>query len=54
MQSFMRMKNIGYLSGDSNNIYVSIHQILIQGSDFDIDKAYVMGHSFNKSGTYEG
>ncbi len=53
MQSFMEMKNVGYFDTDSNEAYVSVWQIFIQGSDFDIDKAYIMGHGFNKAGHYE-
>lgn len=53
MQSFMEMRNIGYLNTNSNDSYVSVWQIFIQGSDFDIDKAYVMGHGFNKAGHFE-
>jgi len=53
MQSFMEMRNIGYFNTDSNDAYVSIWQIWLQGSDFDIDKAYIMGYGFNKNGQYE-
>ncbi|MGV8961973.1 MAG: hypothetical protein ACOH2V_01150 [Candidatus Saccharimonadaceae bacterium] len=49
----MEMKNVGYLNTDSNDAYVSVWQIFIQGSDFDIDKAYIMGHGFNKAGHFE-
>lgn len=52
-QSFMEMENVSYMDTDSNDIYVSVLQIFIQGSDFDIDKAYIMGHGFNKMGHYE-
>lgn len=52
MQSFMPMKNIMYIKGSKNDAYVSISQIFLQGSDFDIDKAYIMGHSFNNRGNY--
>lgn len=49
MQSFMPMENVAYFDDDSNNAYVSVWQIWLQGSDFDIDKAYIMGHGFNKN-----
>ena len=49
MQSFMPMENIAYFDDDSNNAYVSIWQIWLQGSDFDIDKAYLMGYGFNRN-----
>ena len=53
MQSFMAMQNVGYNNTDSNDAYVSIWQIWLQGSDFDIDKAYTVGYGFNKNGQYE-
>lgn len=53
MQSFMEMKNVGYFDTESNDAYVSVWQIFIQGSDFDIDKAYMMGYGFNKAGHLE-
>lgn len=53
MQSFMEMKNVSYFNTNNNEAYVSIWQIVIQGSDFDIDKAYLMGYGFNKMGHYE-
>lgn len=52
MQSFMPMKNVAYNVGNKNDAYVSISQIWLQGSDFDIDKAYIMGYSFNNKGAY--
>lgn len=53
MQSFMEMKNVAYYKTKSNEAYVSVFQIFIQGSDFDIDKAYLMGYGFNRAGHYE-
>lgn len=53
MQSFMEMKNIAYLKTRSNDAYVSIWQIWLQGSDFDIDKAYILGSGFNSNGQFE-
>jgi len=53
MQSFMPMKNVAYLNTDSNDAYVSVWQIWIQGSDFDIDKAYIMGYGFDNNAQYE-
>lgn len=49
----MEMKNVGYFDTESNDAYVSVWQIFIQGSDFDIDKAYMMGYGFNKAGHFE-
>ena len=53
MQSFMPMKNVAYMSGNTNDTYVSINQIVMQGSDFDIDKAYTLGYSINDQGFVE-
>jgi len=53
MQSFMSMKNVAYFNTKSNNAYVSVWQIWLQGSDFDIDKAYIMGYGFNKGAQFD-
>lgn len=53
MQSFQSMNTIAYLSGDDNNIYVSHWQLWLQGSDFDIDKIYLMMYDF-KNGIFSG
>ena len=50
MQSFMPMKNIAYMNTTTNDSYVSITQIFLQGSDFDIDKAYTLGSGFTSHG----
>lgn len=34
MQSFMPMKNVAYMTGGSNDVYVNISQILLTGGDF--------------------
>ena len=49
LQSFMPMKCIGWTSDDNNTAYVSYIQTFLQGSDYDIDKAYIMGQSFDDS-----
>lgn len=53
MQSFMEMKNVGYMKGKSNDAYVSVWQIWLQGSDFDIDKSYLLGSGFNNNGQFD-
>lgn len=53
MQSFMPMQNVAYFNTKSNNAYVSAWQIWLQGSDFDIDKAYIMGYGFTKSAQFD-
>ena len=53
MQSFMSMDTVGYISGDANDIYVSHWQLWLQGSDYDIDKLYMMMYEF-KDGIFAG
>ena len=53
MQSFMPMKNVAYFNTKSNEAYVSVWQIWFQGSDFDIDKAYLLGSGINSSGLFD-
>lgn len=53
MQSFMEMKNVAYFNTKSNDAYVSLWQIWLQGSDFDIDKAYILGSGFNSNGQFD-
>lgn len=52
-QSFMPMNIVSYSDNSKNDAFVSVHQIWLQGSDFDIDKGYVLGHSLNKNGLYQ-
>lgn len=53
MQSFMPMKNIAYFNTKRNEAYVSVYQIWFQGSDFDVDKAYLLGSGFKKDATFD-
>lgn len=53
MQSFMEMKNVAYFNTKSNDAYVSVWQIWLQGSDFDIDKAYLLGSGFRHNGQFD-
>ena len=50
MQSFMPMRNAAYIMDGSNDVYVNVHQIFLQGSDFDVDKAYILGNGFSTLG----
>ena len=52
MQSFMAMEIVGFNESDVNDCYVSVEQIRLQGSDYDVDKATFMGFAFNKSGCF--
>ena len=47
MQSFMGMDTVGFISGNANDIYVSHWQLFLQGSDYDIDKVYMMMYSMS-------
>lgn len=53
-QSFMQMRAVAFTRGNVTHTYVSHFQTWLQGSDYDIDKAYMMGMSFNGSGKYVG
>lgn len=54
LQSFMKMKTVGFTQINTNRIYVSHFQAWLQGSDYDIDKAYVMGFNFDDNGKLIG
>ena len=49
----MPMRNVAYMNTLTNDSYVSINQIFLQGSDFDIDKAYTLGSTFTSKGNLE-
>ena len=52
LQSFMKGQVVGFLNTEENHAYVSHWQLYLQGSDYDIDKSYIMGASFTNSGMY--
>lgn len=52
LQSYMKMKLVGFIPIGENECMVSHIQTLLQGSDYDIDKAYIMGYSFDKNGRF--
>ena len=54
LQSFMQMQLVGFTKSSKNICYVSHWQTYLQGSDYDIDKAYIMGLSFDDNGKYIG
>ena len=54
LQSFMQMQLMGFTQSSKNICYVSHWQTYLQGSDYDIDKAYIMGLEFTDDGMYEG
>ena len=50
-QSFMPMKLVAFDESDVNSAYVSRYQLYLQGSDFDVDKASLLG-SIIRNGKY--
>lgn len=50
LQSFMQMRVVAYTGGTKNVVHVSHWQTWLQGSDYDIDKAYMMGQEFGQNG----
>ena len=54
LQSFMMMKNVGFTGTETGQCFVTAWQTWLQGSDYDIDKAYVMGLCFDTNGKYIG
>lgn len=52
LQSFMAMKLVAWTENSKNMCYVSHFQTYLQGSDYDIDKAYVMGQSYDSNAVY--
>lgn len=52
MQSFMNMKIASFIDTDTNIVYVPIEMLIYEGSDFDIDKIYVMNSSIGDNGVY--
>ena len=53
LQSFLKGEIVGFLDIDETQAYVSHWQLYLQGSDYDIDKSYIMGASFTKHGLYQ-
>lgn len=51
MQSFMPMEVVAFTDSDINLIYVPKMQTYLEGSDYDIDKLYVMAFSVNNNGS---
>ena len=53
LQSFMAMQTVAFMDDDVNDGYVNIYEILFQGSDFDIDKAYTVMYDLDNVGRVE-
>lgn len=52
-QSSSNLKVVAFTPEDTNVVYIPSDIILYQGSDFDIDKLYMMGASINRQGIYD-
>lgn len=50
LQSYMQMKCVGYIPVSDNECMVSHWQTWLQGSDYDIDKSFIMGFEFDENG----
>jgi hypothetical protein len=50
----MKMECIGFTNSEANIAYVSHWQAWLQGSDYDIDKSYMLGNEFDDNGLYQG
>jgi hypothetical protein len=50
MQSFTSVKVVGFTNDDVTNVYVSTMLAFLQGSDFDIDKLYIMRYGVTDDG----
>lgn len=50
MQSFMGLKLVDFTNSKVNEVYVPAVQTWLEGSDYDIDKLYIMGMELNNKG----
>ena len=50
MQSFMAMNLVAVTNAKKNVVYVPKSQTYLEGSDYDIDKLYIMAYSVNSNG----
>lgn len=50
MQSFMALRLVGFSDSDTNDVYVPKAQTWLQGSDYDIDKLYILSYSVGEDG----
>lgn len=52
LQSFMSMEIVDYTQMETNVAYVSSIQTFLQGSDYDIDKCYMISYFFDDNGKF--
>ena len=50
MQSFTSVKVVGFTNDNITNVYISTMLAFLQGSDFDIDKLYIMRYGVTPDG----
>ena len=53
MQSFMPMRVVAFTDSRMNDVYVAKANTWLEGSDFDIDKLYILGYSLDSSGRFQ-
>lgn len=53
-QSFMVSETVAFLESDENLVYNNIWEMIFQGSDFDIDKAYTVMYAADNNGLIKG
>lgn len=52
MSSTMPMEVVGFTEEDMNDVFVTKWQQWVQGSDYDIDKAFILGYNFDENGKF--
>ena len=50
MQSFMPVEVVTFTDSETNEVFVPSNQTWLQGSDYDIDKSYILGYSVSGNG----
>lgn len=50
MQSFMGLELVGFTNNTTAEVYVPASQTWLQGSDYDVDKLYILGFEIGKNG----
>ena len=50
MQSFSGFQTVGYTNSDLNEVYIPATISWLEGSDYDIDKLYLLGFELDKKG----
>lgn len=53
MQSFMPMKVVAFTDSEIADVYVTKYNTWLEGSDYDIDKLYIMGYAIDDNGHFQ-